>query len=126
MSSVPVPGPSGLLSRLSFEKDGKRGIATLRRKPQRQRRMQSALRSAVARWLLVRARKRQAKATVRTFAITVRLGWLARAAFVFVCYVSDNISPIDPISEVIYYKTIRRQTWRPHPVLTAKRSRPQL
>ncbi len=33
MSSVPVPGPSGLLSRPSFEKDGKRGIATLRRKP---------------------------------------------------------------------------------------------
>src|SRR5271154_4406426 len=33
MSGVPVPGPSGLLSRPSFEEDGKRGIATLRRKP---------------------------------------------------------------------------------------------
>ena len=34
MSSVPVPGLSGLLLSPSFEKDGNRRIVTLMRKPQ--------------------------------------------------------------------------------------------
>ena len=80
MSSVPVPGLYGLLRNPSFEEDGKRGIITLERKPQVS--IESmALFGVQLRDVLSFRRK----TAVRSSTTTMRLGWLARAAFVFFC-----------------------------------------